>query len=169
MAAAVVGCSPALRVGGLSVSHEAVCSSSSSVQFGRMGALAVRPLHSQAQQRRTVPQALAADVAEKIPTRREEQMAEIRVMTTEDIEAQVVDMKTELFFLRCKKARSPQEYKPSETQALRKKIARMLTVKREREIEQGISKRESRKMDYKWRKSIVPHPPPSYNPEDWLN
>lgn len=37
----------------------------------------------------------------------------------------------------------------------------MLTVKREREIEQGINKRLSRKLDKKWKKSIVVRPPPS--------
>lgn len=40
-------------------------------------------------------------------------------------------------------------------------IARMLTVKREREIEEGINKRLSRKLDKKWKKSIVVRPPPS--------
>lgn len=37
----------------------------------------------------------------------------------------------------------------------------MLTVKREREIEEGIGKRLSRKLDKKWKKSIVVKPPPS--------
>lgn len=37
----------------------------------------------------------------------------------------------------------------------------MLTVKRERELEEGINKRISRKLDRKWKKSIVPRPPPS--------
>ena len=37
----------------------------------------------------------------------------------------------------------------------------MLTVKREREIEQGIGKRQSRKLDKQWKKSIVVKPPPS--------
>jgi large subunit ribosomal protein L29 len=40
-------------------------------------------------------------------------------------------------------------------------IAPMLTVKREREIEQGINKRLSRKLDRKWKQSIVVRPPPS--------
>ena len=40
-------------------------------------------------------------------------------------------------------------------------IARMLTVKREREIEEGINKRLSRKFDRQWKKSIVVRPPPS--------
>lgn len=37
----------------------------------------------------------------------------------------------------------------------------MLTVKREREIEEGIGKRLSRKFDRQWKKSIVVRPPPS--------
>jgi large subunit ribosomal protein L29 len=37
----------------------------------------------------------------------------------------------------------------------------MLTVKREREIKEGIKKRLSRKLDRQWKKSIVPRPPPS--------
>ncbi|KAK3030996.1 hypothetical protein RJ639_035747, partial [Escallonia herrerae] len=40
-------------------------------------------------------------------------------------------------------------------------VARMLTVKREREIEEGINKRLSRKFDRQWKKSIVVRPPPS--------
>jgi len=37
----------------------------------------------------------------------------------------------------------------------------MLTVKREREIEEGIGKRLSRKLDKKWKRGIVVKPPPS--------
>lgn len=37
----------------------------------------------------------------------------------------------------------------------------MLTVKRERELEEGIKKRLSRKLDRQWKKSIVVRPPPS--------
>lgn len=37
----------------------------------------------------------------------------------------------------------------------------MMTVKREREIAEGIGKRMSRKLDKKWKRSIVPRPPPS--------
>ncbi|CAM8990354.1 unnamed protein product [Rhodiola kirilowii] len=44
---------------------------------------------------------------------------------------------------------------------MRKRIARMLTVKREREVEEGINKRYSRKLDRQWKKSIVVRPPPS--------
>ena len=37
----------------------------------------------------------------------------------------------------------------------------MLTVKREREIEEGINKQLSRKLDRQWKKNIVAKPPPS--------
>jgi large subunit ribosomal protein L29 len=40
-------------------------------------------------------------------------------------------------------------------------IARLLTVKREREIEEGIGKRLSRKLDKQWKKNIVVKPSPS--------
>lgn len=40
-------------------------------------------------------------------------------------------------------------------------VARMLTVRRERELEEGINKRLSRKRDRQWKKSIVVRPPPS--------
>ncbi|KAI3499855.1 hypothetical protein L1887_35669 [Cichorium endivia] len=40
-------------------------------------------------------------------------------------------------------------------------VARMMPVKREREIDDGVGKRQSRKLDRQWRKSIVPRPPPS--------
>jgi large subunit ribosomal protein L29 len=36
-----------------------------------------------------------------------------------------------------------------------------LTVKRERETEQGINKRLSRELDRKWKQGIVVRPPPS--------
>jgi large subunit ribosomal protein L29 len=82
-------------------------------------------------------------------------------MSQEEINETVIDLKGELFLLRTKKA-TRQEYKSSEFRRMRKQIARMLTVRREREIEQGITMRESRKLDRKWKKSIVPRPPPSY-------
>ncbi|KAK2659162.1 hypothetical protein Ddye_005695 [Dipteronia dyeriana] len=40
-------------------------------------------------------------------------------------------------------------------------IARILTVRRVREHEEGINKRLSRKLDRQWKKSIVVRPPPS--------
>ncbi|CAM6061260.1 unnamed protein product [Sphagnum tenellum] len=93
--------------------------------------------------------------------KREQELVDIRKMSQEDINETVIDLKGELFLLRTKKA-TRQEYKSSEFRRMRKQIARMLTVRREREIEQGITMRESRKLDRKWKKSIVPRPPPSY-------
>ena len=37
----------------------------------------------------------------------------------------------------------------------------MLTIYRERELEKGINKRQSRKLDRAWKQSIVVKPPPS--------
>ncbi|KAK2655749.1 hypothetical protein Ddye_008801 [Dipteronia dyeriana] len=53
------------------------------------------------------------------------------------------------------------EFKSSEFRRMRKRIACMLTVRRERELEEGINKRLSRKLDRQWKKSIVVRPPPS--------
>nr|ARV78469.1 60S ribosomal protein [Triadica sebifera] len=92
--------------------------------------------------------------------KREEEMKEIRVLTTEQINEEVVELKGELFMLRLQKS-ARNEFKSSEFRRMRKRIARMLTVKREREIEEGINKRLSRKFDRQWKKSIVVRPPPS--------
>ncbi|XP_062220344.1 large ribosomal subunit protein uL29c-like [Phragmites australis] len=92
--------------------------------------------------------------------KREQELEEIRDMSTERLEEEVVDLKGELFLLRLKRS-ARQEFKNSEFGRMRKRIARMLTVKREREIEQGINKRLSRKLDRKWKQSIVVRPPPS--------
>ncbi|KAH7520588.1 hypothetical protein FEM48_Zijuj08G0161000 [Ziziphus jujuba var. spinosa] len=76
--------------------------------------------------------------------KRDEEMKEIRAKTTEEINEEVIDLKGELLMLR-----------------LEKSVARLLTVRREREIEEGINKRLSRKFDRQWKKSIVVRPPPS--------
>ncbi len=54
--------------------------------------------------------------------------------------------KTEIVKLEMKKA-SRQEFKPHEIKAQKKRVAQLLTVKREREIEQGVSKRESKRAE----------------------
>ncbi|XP_041008745.1 50S ribosomal protein L29, chloroplastic [Juglans microcarpa x Juglans regia] len=92
--------------------------------------------------------------------KREEEINEIRAKTTEEINEEVVDLKGELLMLRLQKS-ARNEFKSSEFRRMRKRIARMLTIKREREIEEGINKRLSRKLDRKWKKSIVVRPPPS--------
>ncbi|KAL2343065.1 hypothetical protein Fmac_004350 [Flemingia macrophylla] len=95
-----------------------------------------------------------------IMSKRVEELKEIRQMTTEQINEEVVDLKGELLMLRLQKS-ARNEFKSSDFGRMRKRIARMLTVKREREIEEGIGKRLSRKLDKKWKKSIVVRPPPS--------
>ncbi|KAF3439333.1 hypothetical protein FNV43_RR17610 [Rhamnella rubrinervis] len=92
--------------------------------------------------------------------KRDEELKEIRAKTTEEINEEVVDLKGELLMLRLQKS-ARNEFKASEFRRMRKRIARMLTVKREREIEEGINKRLSRKFDRQWKKSIIVRPPPS--------
>ncbi|PWA98129.1 Ribosomal protein L29 [Artemisia annua] len=92
--------------------------------------------------------------------KKEEELKEIRAKTTEEINEEIVDLKGELFMLRLQRS-ARNEFKSSEFRRMRKRVARMLTVKREREIDEGIGKRLSRKLDRQWRKSIVPRPPPS--------
>ncbi|KAK9990252.1 hypothetical protein SO802_025237 [Lithocarpus litseifolius] len=93
-------------------------------------------------------------------SKRLDEMKEIRAKTTEEINEEVVDLKGELLMLRLQKS-ARNEFKSSEFGRMRKRIARMLTVKRERELEEGINKRLSRKLDRQWKKSIVVRPPPS--------
>ncbi|KAK7300423.1 hypothetical protein RJT34_11267 [Clitoria ternatea] len=81
-------------------------------------------------------------------------------MSTQQINQEVVDLKGDLLMLLLQKS-VRNEFKSSEFRRMRKRVARMLTVKREREIEEGINKRLSRKLDKKWKKSIVVRPPPS--------
>ncbi|XP_010523326.1 PREDICTED: 50S ribosomal protein L29, chloroplastic [Tarenaya hassleriana] len=92
--------------------------------------------------------------------KREEELKAIRAKTTDEINEEVVDLKGELFMLRLQKS-ARNEFKSSEFRRMRKRVARMLTVKREREIEEGVGKRLSRKLDRQWKKSIVVRPPPS--------
>ncbi|KAL2246609.1 UNVERIFIED_CONTAM: 50S ribosomal protein L29, chloroplastic [Sesamum indicum] len=92
--------------------------------------------------------------------KKEEELKEIRAKSTEELNEEIVDLKGELFMLRLQRS-ARNEFKSSEFRRMRKRIARMLTVKRERELEEGINKRLSRKLDRKWKKSIVPRPPPS--------
>ncbi|XP_052198097.1 50S ribosomal protein L29, chloroplastic [Diospyros lotus] len=92
--------------------------------------------------------------------KREEEMKEIRAKTTEEINDEIVELKGELLMLRLQKA-TRNEFKSSEFRRMHKRVARMFTVRRERELEEGINKRLSRKLDRQWKKSIVYRPPPS--------
>uniref|UniRef100_A0A1J3IE45 Large ribosomal subunit protein uL29c n=1 Tax=Noccaea caerulescens TaxID=107243 RepID=A0A1J3IE45_NOCCA len=93
-------------------------------------------------------------------SKREAELKDIRAKTTEELNEEVVDLKGELFMLRLQKS-ARNEFKSSEFRRMKKLVARILTVRREREIEEGIGKRLSRKLDRQWKKSIVPRPPPS--------
>ncbi|KAK7369342.1 hypothetical protein VNO80_11379 [Phaseolus coccineus] len=106
------------------------------------------------------PTKRTASVPVVMMAKRVEELKEIRQLTTEQINEEVIDLKGELVMLRLQKS-ARNEFKSSEFSRMRKRIARMLTVKREREIEEGIGKRLSRKLDKKWKKSIVVRPPPS--------
>lgn len=74
------------------------------------------------------------------------EMKDVRAMKNEDIDAKVVELKSDLLKLRIKQA-AREKFVQAEMPAKRKDIARLLTVKRERELEQGISKRESRNIE----------------------
>ncbi|KAE9602845.1 hypothetical protein Lal_00049749 [Lupinus albus] len=100
-----------------------------------------------------------ASVSVVMMAKREQEMEEIRKLSTEQINEEVVDLKGDLLMLRLQKS-ARNEFKSSEFSRMRKRIARMLTVKRERELEEGINKRLSRKLDKKWKKSIVVRPSP---------
>ncbi|RZC49136.1 hypothetical protein C5167_017562 [Papaver somniferum] len=93
-------------------------------------------------------------------SKREEELKEIRSKSTEQINDEIIDIKGELLMLRLQKS-AREEFKSSDFRKMRKRVARMLTVRRERELEEGIKKRLSRKLDKQWKKSIVVRPPPS--------
>ncbi|KZV22032.1 hypothetical protein F511_39180 [Dorcoceras hygrometricum] len=107
-----------------------------------------------------VPASYSPSSSVVMMAKREEELKEIRTKSTEELNEEIVDLKGELFMLRLQRS-ARNEYKSSEFRRMHKRVARMLTVKREREIEEGIDKRLSRKLDRKWKKSIVPRPPPS--------
>ncbi|KAL2629559.1 hypothetical protein R1flu_014245 [Riccia fluitans] len=136
-----------LSLAGASVKH---VSSSSSGFNGR----------SQIQMPSVAPGIKCRSLEVTAMAKRQEELTSIRKMTDEEIGVTVVDLKGELFVLRCKQA-TRQEYKNSEFRRIRKQIARMLTVRRERELENGINKRESRKLDREWKKNVVIKPPSS--------
>lgn len=61
---------------------------------------------------------------------------EIRKLSTSDIDKKILETKKELFDLRLKQAAGQLE-KPSRMRELRKDVARMKTIIRERELENG--------------------------------
>lgn len=74
------------------------------------------------------------------------QVQEFREMSEDELIAEVEECKKQLFQLRVDQAVG----KPIKThmfKVYRKKAAQLLTIKREKEIDQGINKRESRKKE----------------------
>ncbi|XP_078172610.1 ribosomal L29 family protein [Carex rostrata] len=92
--------------------------------------------------------------------KRQTELTEIRGKNTEELLDEVVDLKGELLMQKLLWS-ARKDYDQGSIRRNRKRIARMMTVKREREIAEGIGKRMSRKLDKKWKRSIVPRPPPS--------
>jgi len=69
-------------------------------------------------------------------------MDDLRKLSDEEIARKAEEVKVELIKLDMKKA-SRQEFQAHLFKENRRLVARLLTIKREREIEQGISRRES--------------------------
>lgn len=63
--------------------------------------------------------------------------------STEGIDQEVDRLRSEMFSMRIKFAKR-EEYKPAQYKALRRRIAQLLTIKRERAVEEGVSRREFR-------------------------
>lgn len=74
--------------------------------------------------------------------------SDFRNMSTEEINEEVVNCKKALFELRLAQG-TGREVKTHMFKCNRKKMAQLLTVRREQEIEVGINKRKSRKMEKK--------------------
>ena len=63
--------------------------------------------------------------------------------STDVIDTEVQRLKAEMFTMRIKFAKR-EAYRPAQYIALRKLVAQLLTIRREREIEQGMDNRDSR-------------------------
>ncbi|PRW60985.1 50S ribosomal chloroplastic [Chlorella sorokiniana] len=68
---------------------------------------------------------------------------EFRGMSNEDIDEAVQQCKRDMFSMRIKFAKR-EEWKPSDYKALKRKVAQLLTVRRERELAQGVDRRASK-------------------------
>ena len=73
-------------------------------------------------------------------------VAEMYNFTEAELLEKVMDLKKELYRLRAKRAVG-QEIKTHLFRQYRKEIAQLLTVRRKKEIERGINKRQSRKIE----------------------
>ena len=71
--------------------------------------------------------------------------SEFKAMSNDDLIAEMVSAKKMLFELRMRQS-TRKEYKGHHFGILNKKIAQIRTVKREREVAEGVNKRDSRKI-----------------------
>ena len=71
--------------------------------------------------------------------------ADFKSMSNEDLNGEIVAAKKMLFELRMRQS-TRKEYKGHHFGILKKKIAQIRTVKREREVSEGVNKRDSRKI-----------------------
>ena len=69
--------------------------------------------------------------------------ADFKSMSNDELNAQIVDAKKKLFELRMRQS-TRKEYKGHHFGILKTKIAQIRTVKREREVTEGVNKRDSR-------------------------
>jgi len=74
--------------------------------------------------------------------------SEFRELSDEDIESQILSCKKAIWNVKLAQAKR-EAFKQDQYRWNKHKIAQLKTVQREREIEQGIDKRESRKLEKK--------------------
>lgn len=63
--------------------------------------------------------------------------------SVEAIQGEVDRLRAEMFTMRIKFAKR-EEYQPAQYRALRKRVAQLLTIQRERSVEEGVTLREAR-------------------------
>lgn len=80
---------------------------------------------------------------------RKAQAADLRKLSDEDIVESVNNGNVAMLQMRFAKVEGGKDFKVQEYRYEKKKIATLLTIKREREIAQGIGKRESRRISKK--------------------
>jgi ribosomal protein L29 len=66
--------------------------------------------------------------------------------TAEAVQGEVDRLRSEMFTMRIKFAKR-EEYQPAQYKALRKRVAQLLTIQRERTLEQGVTRREARALE----------------------
>ncbi|GAQ83058.1 chloroplast ribosomal protein L29 [Klebsormidium nitens] len=131
-------------MGALNLAGSGLASSTARASPSSQSAFVALPKTFRAATKTAVPMHCHRSITMGSTLKTKEQVAEYRSWTDEELDQKVADCKMELFFLRMQLA-ARQEIKTHRFDALRKTVARLLTVKREREIAEGIKPRESRK------------------------